>query len=194
MQPPNQRETLWIRQVSRALLVLAPRMQQSSRAHQALRLLHDTVARLRECLSEAATSGKLAAVLGAMPKKTEIPKAEVASPRNPKAEVASPRKEEDPEDPGSEVDWGNESAKEEEEPSSEYEEVAEEEVMIPLQSPDLRPIARNLSGTRRSRKVREEIKPTLERSGWGCNRCGASNLALRDRCYKCSYGIIARFS
>ena len=152
-------------------------------------------------IGEAATSGKLAAVLGAMPKKTEIPKAEVASPRNPKAEVASPRKEEDPEDPGSEVDWGNESAKEEEEPSSEYEEVAEEEVMIPLQSPDLRPIwarpillARNLSGTRRSRKVREEIKPTLERSGWGCNRCGAWNLALRDRCYKCSYGMIARFS
>ena len=29
----------------------------------------------------------------------------------------------------------------------------------------------------------------MEHSGWHCNGCGASNLALRDRCYKCSFGI-----
>ena len=123
--------------------------------------LEDKVARLKECLSEASTTGKLAAVLGAMPKKTEIPKAEVAE----KEEKKDPMKKEekkDPEDPGSGVDWGDESAKEEES-SSVYEEIVEEEAADPSSVPA--PAAdsgavdppRNLSGTRRSRKVREEI-------------------------------------
>eukprot|EP00434_Breviolum_minutum_P038345 symbB.v1.2.034009.t1/scaffold4312.1/size41503/5 len=119
--------------------------------------LEDKVARLKECLSEASTTGKLAAVLGAMPKKTEIPKAEVAE----KEEKKDPMKKEekkDPEDPGSGVDWGDESAKEEES-SSVYEEIVEEEAADPSSVPA--PAAdsgavdppRNLSGTRRSRKV-----------------------------------------
>ena len=34
--------------------------------------------------------------------------------------------------------------------------------------------------------VRQEIAPSLKGAGWTCNRCEAENLALRDKCYKCS--------
>ena len=113
------------------------------------------VARLRECLSEAASSGKLAKVLSENPKeaKGEDPTSEVkvedpAAPLSLFAKLANAvaelseqkpcledvvpsemleaeqarveRVADNPEDPGSEVDWGDESVKEEkEEPSSE---------------------------------------------------------------------------
>ena len=34
--------------------------------------------------------------------------------------------------------------------------------------------------------MRQEIAPSLKEAGWKCNRCQAENLALRDKCYKCS--------
>ena len=157
--------------------------------------LEDTVSRVRERLTEASTSGQLEAVLEAMPKKKDDPKSRARKARVKKEKKKEKEDKKDSEDPGSGVDWGDESAKEEE-PSSEYELVTEEEESV-SSAPDAGPAAssgavdpfRHLSGTRRSLKVREEIKSTLEHSGWHCNGCGASNLALRDRCYKCSFGI-----
>ena len=35
----------------------------------------------------------------------------------------------------------------------------------------------------------EEIAPQLKDAGWTCNRCQADNLALRDKCYRCSGSI-----
>ena len=40
---------------------------------------------------------------------------------------------------------------------------------------------------------RQEIAPSLKDAGWTCNRCEAENLALRDKCYKCS-GPISAFA
>ena len=113
------------------------------------------VARLRECLSEAASSGKLAKVLSENPKeaKEEDPTSEVkvedpAAPLSLFAKLANAvaelseqkpcledvvpsemleaeqarveRVADNPEDPGSDVDWGDESVEgEKEEPSSE---------------------------------------------------------------------------
>ena len=45
------------------------------------------------------------------------------------------------------------------------------------------------AGKRRSERVREEIAPQLKDAGWTCNRCQADNLALRDKCYRCSGSI-----
>ena len=47
-------------------------------------------------------------------------------------------------------------------------------------------LLRAASGKRRSERVRQEIAPSLKDAGWTCNRCEAENLALRDKCYKCS--------
>ena len=45
------------------------------------------------------------------------------------------------------------------------------------------------AGKRRSERVREEIAPQLKDAGWTCNRCQADNLALRNKCYRCSGSI-----
>ena len=129
--------------------------------------LEDTVSRVRERLTEASTSGQLEAVLEAMPKKKDEPKSRARKARVKKEKKKEKEDKKDSEDPGSGVDWGDESAKEEE-PSSEYELVTEEEESV-SSAPDAGPAAssgavdpfRHLSGTRRSLKVREEIKSTL---------------------------------
>ena len=53
-------------------------------------------------------------------------------------------------------------------------------------------LLRAASGKRRSERVRQEIAPSLKEAGWKCNRCQAENLALRDKCYKCSGPISER--
>ena len=47
-------------------------------------------------------------------------------------------------------------------------------------------LLRAASGKRRSERVRQEIALSLKDAGWTWNRCEAENLALRDKCYKCS--------
>ena len=42
---------------------------------------------------------------------------------------------------------------------------------------------------RRVANIREKVAEDLKKSGWECNRCGAQNLAQRDKCYRCSYSI-----
>lgn len=98
-----------------------------------------------------------------MPKKKDDPKSRARKARVKKEKKKEKEDKKDSEDPGSGVDWGDESAKEEE-PSSEYELVTEEEESV-SSAPDAGPAAssgavdpfRHLSGTRRSLKVREEI-------------------------------------